>query len=138
VVNWSETLRRQCLLSRARIALRNGSPQDALAQADEAVANAEAARQSSLRSQADLARARLFAGDALFMLARKQEASAAWRSALQNWSADATLSPDDLALRSVLLGRIGRIAEAGQISARLGSLGYRHPLYAKFMQQPAG
>jgi hypothetical protein len=138
VVNWSETLRRQCLLARARIALRNRSPDSALAQADEVVANVQASRQESLRGQADLARARLFAGDALAGLDREQEAAAAWRTALQSWPAATATSPDDLALRSVLLRRVGQTAEAQRITAHLGGLGYRHPLYAKFMQQPAG
>ncbi|WP_294171868.1 toll/interleukin-1 receptor domain-containing protein [uncultured Sphingomonas sp.] len=135
VVGWSETLRRQCLLARARLALAGGAPGDALTQADEAVANAEASRHNTLRGQADLARARLLAGDALQMLSRGQEAALAWQTALENWRAEAATSPDDLALRSLLLSRVGQTGEAQRIAARLGGLGYQHPLYAKFMQQ---
>jgi tetratricopeptide (TPR) repeat protein len=135
VVSWSESLRRQCLLARARLALAGGTPGDALAQADEAAANVETARHNTLRGQADLARAQLVAGDALRTLSREQEAVLAWRTALHNWPAEAATSPDDLALRSLLLSRVGRTGEAQHIAARLGGFGYRHPLYAKLMQQ---
>jgi tetratricopeptide (TPR) repeat protein len=138
VVTWSEDLGRQCLLARARIALRSGMPDEALAQANEAIANVRASRKDTLRRHADLARARLFAAEALARLGRREEANEQWRAAVREWPLAGNATPDDLALRTVLYRRTGRTAEAERIAARLASIGYRHPFYLRFLQQESG
>jgi hypothetical protein len=134
VVTWSEVMRRQCLLSRARIALRSGSAQQALALAADTIANVRASRQDSLRRRADLARARLFMGDALQKLGRGSEAAEQWRAAVAEWPMTSEVSPDDLALRIILLRRLGESVPAQSLASRLQAAGYRHPLYVQNLQ----
>jgi hypothetical protein len=45
------------------------------------------------------------------------------------------LAVEEQALRAVLLRRLGDSAQANAYDRQLGAIGFRHPAYAKAMQQ---
>jgi tetratricopeptide (TPR) repeat protein len=135
VTEWSGTWRRRCLLLRASIALGQGSPGTAATLARAALANAQASLQQQARERRDAMQARLIAGDALRRLSQRAEALAQWRAGLADARPLHMLAVEEQALRAVLLRRLGDSAQANAYDRQLGAIGFRHPAYAKAMQQ---
>ena len=126
---WSEDLRLACLHERARLALVQRSPQEALALSREAVAIARASSDTPTDAALARASALLLAGDAFAAGGRVPEARNAWSAAVAGWPSDVALSPWDLAQQAVLLRKVGNQGRARQIEARLDGIGFRHPEY---------
>jgi len=128
---WSEDLRLACLQERARLAIMQRSPQEAVALSREAVAIARAS--SDTPTKAALARASAFdlSGDALAAAGRPAEARAAWTAAAAGWPSAVALTPWDLAQQAALLRKIGKLDRARQIEARLDAIGFRQPQYGR-------
>jgi tetratricopeptide (TPR) repeat protein len=128
---WTEELRLACLHERARLAIAQRSPEEAVNLSRQAVAIARA----STDTPTDAALARSFAyhlaGDALAAAGRADEARAAWLAAVSGWPAGVALSPWELAEQSELLRKVGNHARAKQIEARLDGIGFRQPEYLR-------
>jgi tetratricopeptide (TPR) repeat protein len=133
-VRWSEDLRRRCLLLEMRIEFARGSAATTLVLADQVVANVRASKTPTFRRAFDLALAQLFAGQALKRLGKPDEAQQRWQSALAEWPLRPTAMPEDLAVRALLLRRLGKDADAQVLAGKLAHTGYRHPLFVRAMQ----
>jgi len=137
VVEWNDNLRRDCALSRARVALASGSTGEALTLARDAarwsaarpVVNADTGMAIAI-AQSLLGDLRAAAGDA-------PAAAAAWRAALAALPQGEAEAPLVLAHRAILLRRLGNDAGARALAARLDQMGYRHPDYVKAFNQGA-
>lgn len=135
---WSEELRLACLHERARLALAQRSPQEAVALSREAVAIARASTDTP--ADAALARASAYqlAGDAFAAAGQRAEARAAWAAAIAAWPRGVALSPWDLAQQAALLRKAGNAEAARRIDGRLDSIGFRQPEYLRNrMTRPA-
>jgi eukaryotic-like serine/threonine-protein kinase len=137
VVDWSGALRRRCLLQRAIIELRGGSAEAALALAGQTLSNSRGSIQQQSRERRDAIQAQLISGDALVRLGRRKEAAEQWRAGLIG-APPRTPSVEELAMRAILLRRTGQTEEAKALTERLHAIGFRHPAYARAMQEESG
>jgi tetratricopeptide (TPR) repeat protein len=132
VRTWNEDLRLACLTERARLALTQSAPDEALALARQAHAVAMTSR-GATPIDAALAQASAFQleGDALAALGRRQEAHDAWLGAAAAWPKSVALPPWDLAQQAALMRKAGDLRGAQQIESRLDGMGYRRPDYLR-------
>jgi tetratricopeptide (TPR) repeat protein len=132
VRTWNEDLRLACLSEKARLALAQRAPEEALDLSRQAIAVARNAR-GATPVDAALARssAYLLAGDSLAALGRAQGARAMWQEAAAAWPKNVALSPFDLAQQAALMRKTGDLGSARQLEARLDGMGYRHPDYVR-------
>lgn len=119
---WSATDRRKALIVRARLALESGKPAEARGPVREAIALAAASDDN-----ANHASTLLLAGDVAARLGQADAARAYWSKGLAIIPPAAGRDHD----RFILLKRLGRTAEASQISAALDRRGHRHPAYLR-------
>jgi tetratricopeptide (TPR) repeat protein len=128
---WSEDLRLACLHERARLALIQRAPEEAVALSRQAVAIAKTS--SDTPTDAALARASAYelAGDALAAAGRPAEARSAWAAGVAAWPSRVALSPWDLAQQAALLRKVGNLGRARQIETRLDEIGFRQPEYLR-------
>jgi eukaryotic-like serine/threonine-protein kinase len=128
VVDWKASKRVTCLTSRARLALRQNSPAEALSLVREALA---AARNSPKPIERGMLSFRsLSIGSSALMALRRRDESIAWaRRALQAIPGSIELRPADQAEIAVLQLRIGNRPAAQQLISTLAANGYRHPAY---------
>ena len=128
---WSEDLRLACLHERARLALAQHAPEEAVALSREAAALAKAS--SDTPTDAALAKASAYdlAGDALAAAGRTAEARAAWGAAVGAWPPRVALTPWDLAQQAALLRKTGNPGGARQIETQLDGIGFRQPEYLR-------
>lgn len=130
VRSWNEDLRLMCLHERARLALANAAPAEALSLARQAIALAERSRGSNrVERGIAVARSHELAGDSLARLGRPAQAQASWRRAAGEWPKQVPLRPLHLAQQAVLLRKLGDVGGAGALAAKLDAMGYRHPEY---------
>ncbi|HEU5285295.1 MAG TPA: toll/interleukin-1 receptor domain-containing protein [Sphingomicrobium sp.] len=128
VTDWNTTKRVVCLTSRARLALRQGAPAEALWLARQAL---PAARRSPKPIDRGLLAMRSLSvgSNALQALGRRDQAVALARQALQSMPPSIELRPSDKAEVATLQLRIGNRAAAQQLISSLAAIGYRHPQY---------
>lgn len=119
---WSATDRRKALIVRTRLALESGRPYEARGPVGEAVALLEGSD-----DKANHASALLLAGDVAARLGQVDAARAYWSKGL----AVIPPTPGRDHDRFILLKRLGRTAEASQVSAALDRRGNRHPAYLR-------
>lgn len=123
---WRMTLSR-CWSVRAEIAFKRGAKTDALGLAQRAVNVAKTVHSGdSVADQFLLARDYRVIGDIQRALGAADAARASWAMSLQLLPSAAS-DPDQMAERVVIFRRLGRGAEADQLSARLAKIGYRDP-----------
>jgi tetratricopeptide (TPR) repeat protein len=137
VVYWKSDLRSSCLESRARIALAQGNPEEALDLARQSLAAAQLAPNPANR--AALSFWSLAAGgNAMAMLGRRTEAENLWRAALQNLWKQNELRPREKGALAALKLRLGDRAGAQKLTSTLAAIGYRHPAYLAAVRAAGG
>ena len=118
-----------CALIRADLALAAGAKDEALALARQAVA---AARQvhtpDKIQDAYRVARAYRLIGDVQRDRGDLAEAQQAWAQGLALIPAGVAEQPDEMQDHATLLQRVGRAAEAQQLTAKLNAMGYRVPM----------
>lgn len=119
-------VQRDCLLTRARIALAVGDAQRALGLARQAVDSARSVRSSDpVEDRYAAAEAYRLVGDIRAQRGDAKGAEAAWLAGLQAIPTGVAEQPKETAERAMLLKRLGRQAEARALSTTLSSMGYR-------------
>jgi hypothetical protein len=68
-------------------------------------------------------------GNALKATGQDEAARGAYERAFAAWPANMQQRPSEIADRAMLLGRLGRRAEAEEARKRLSAMGYRYPDY---------
>ncbi len=126
VAKWRTKLRLRCLGTNARIALRAGTSAEAMNLAQQALALART-EMNPVDRGFEVAAAEQALGDALALAGDRGAARGAYERALAAWPAGIEERPSELADRALLLGRLGRRAEADELSRRIAAMGYRHP-----------
>lgn len=126
VAAWRTTLRLDCLISRATVALKGGDSSEAVALAQQAVVLARSEAQPLERAFAT-ATAEMMLGDALMRSGQAAAARGAFERALSAWPKSVEERPNELAQHAGLLRRLGRNAEAQPMIKQLTAMGYRHP-----------
>jgi tetratricopeptide (TPR) repeat protein len=128
VTDWNTNKRVVCLNARARLALRQGAPAEALSLARKAL---PAARRSPKPIDRGLLtmRSLLVGSTALQALNRRDEANTWARQALAAIPRSIELRPADMAETAILQIRIGNRAAAQQLISSLAAIGYRYPLH---------
>jgi tetratricopeptide (TPR) repeat protein len=119
-------LQRDCLAVRAAIALKAGSAADALPFASRSLALAKST--GSIDKIADrfaMAKTMRLIGDARKQTGDMAGARSAWTAALETIPRQVAERPAETYEHLVIVGRLGRKAEAGQLAARLATIGYR-------------
>jgi eukaryotic-like serine/threonine-protein kinase len=125
-VTWWRTLRFECALQRATLALRRNATEEALPLAQQAVSAAQAMRQQNdVDGRVAIAQAYNLIGNVRLRTGDKGGAIAAWQAALAGWPSNTAETPRQLAIRMQLLGAVGQIEEAGALRQKLNAMGYR-------------
>ena len=124
VQRW-RAVQRDCWLMRARIALAEGDAQRALVLAGNAVDTARSVRSTDpAEDRYAAAVAYRLVGDVRRRLGDKRGAQAVWQAGLQTLPAQVAEHPKEMAERTMLMQRLGRVAEAQQLEQRLAVIGY--------------
>lgn len=115
-----------CAVIRSDLASAGGDKDQALAAAQQAIEAARAAKTTDKVQDAfRVARAYRMVGDIQRDRGQMDAARSAWASGLAAIPAGVTEQPDEMAIRSGLLQRLGRAGDAQPLAARLNSMGYR-------------
>jgi hypothetical protein len=131
---WASQLRTGCLVTRARLALHGGSPDEAERLAKQALASAKASLKP-LNRAIDSSSALAIAGDAQQMLGRHAQARGSWATAITVLPKGLELTPQQQAEVVVLRLRLGDRPGARQMAQGLRSMGYRDRDYLKVIKQ---
>jgi tetratricopeptide (TPR) repeat protein len=118
----------RCYLLQAKLALRQGSSQQAVALARQAVTAARAQPGAIDRAFA-LAAADMVLSEALRTIGQRDAAAGALDEALAVYPAKVELTPRELAQRAILLRKLGR--DAAELERQLAAMGYQHPDYVR-------
>ena len=120
-------LQTTCLSVRSRLALESGQNVMALGLAERALASARSDRnEDPNRSRFTIAGTFRLLGDVQQRMGDRAGANAAWAEGYARLPRGVVERPSELSERAGLLKRLGRGAEAQQISARLDAIGYRN------------
>jgi tetratricopeptide (TPR) repeat protein len=125
---WRTAIQKRCFSARARIALRSGDADQALADARQALALSRTERGPADRA-ISIAAATSLLSEALAASGQREAAAGSLQTALAAWPKDIEEKPSDLALHANLLARAGQPSTA--ITKRLSAMGYRHPEYLR-------
>ena len=127
VVHW-RMAHRDCLSMQSQIALASGEPKRAMSLADEALSDARAIRSGEpLADTYGVARATRMIGDVRQQLGDTAGARAAWLAAIAQLPKGVVERPVEMAERTQLLERAGRLSEAQSLRTKLDAIGYRLP-----------
>ena len=125
--SWRATSR-DCLMVRARLALKSGANRLALELGNQALAAARSVNSSDgVDDRYAAAEAGRLIGDAHRALGDRQGAAAAWQAALALMPEGAPEQADEMSERQMILRRLGRSNEARRLADRLAAMGYREP-----------
>jgi tetratricopeptide (TPR) repeat protein len=115
-----------CLMMRSRLALLSGSTSQALALTRQALVSAESERnEDPITNRFGIAAAYLLAGDIYRRTGDGEAAHQSWSKALASLPRGVAEKPSEMEQRAIILGRLGRVADAKQIVSRLDAMGYR-------------
>ena len=121
----SRAERRDCLAMRTRLALANGEPPQALRVAEAAVHAAQAVRSTDRADDRHaLARAYRLLGDVKHQQGDRAGAAAAWQAALAAFPRGVPEKPTEMTEHATVLQRLGRVAEARALAAKLAQMGF--------------
>lgn len=122
---------RDCLLLRARLALRVGASGEAARFAAQAVEAARAVNSTDrLDARFGFAKALRILGDARSREGNAAGAQSAWRQALEAMPRAVAEKPDETHERATILSRLGRTGEARALTGKLEAIGYRRAIVA--------
>ena len=125
---WRLDLWRRCMSIRARIALRNGKPGEALNYSRQALTLSRTERDAANRGIA-IASATLLLSNALSASGQRDAAAGALQAAVAAWPRDIEEKPAEMATHATLLAKAGRSTSA--LDQRLRAMGYRHPEFTR-------
>ncbi|MEO7635545.1 MAG: toll/interleukin-1 receptor domain-containing protein [Sphingomicrobium sp.] len=128
VANWSIEKRTMCLLLRARLAIAEQNPAEALQLADLATAAVRATPASNERGTW-MFESLLVSGNAHALLNHREEAVKSWQAAVAALPKAIELRPREQALLAITQMRLGNAREAQRLMSSLAAIGYRHPAY---------
>jgi len=128
VADWKSEKRNSCLLMRARLAIADGDPAEALELARSALAAGRSSPNLNDRSTM-VFRSFAMGGNALALINRHDEAVKWWQAALTSIPKTIELRPREQALIALTYSRLGNSREAQRVMSSLASIGYRHPAY---------
>jgi tetratricopeptide (TPR) repeat protein len=115
-----------CLTLRARLALQSGALSQAFAFAEQSLASASNERSGDpVRDRYAVAAAYRLLGDVQQSMGDRDGARTAWSKALSALPQTLAERPQDLDEHATILERLGRTAEAQQLTARISAMGYR-------------
>jgi tetratricopeptide (TPR) repeat protein len=133
---WSGPLWTRCLLQRARLALQQRAPAEAMALSRQALL--AAGRQARPLDKRILSLAALaIESDSHAAAGRRRAAVEAAERAIRAAPAPGLLNPRELAEVGVMQLRTGNRAAADHAYKRLDAIGYRHPAYLRSRTAPA-
>jgi hypothetical protein len=113
-------------MMRSRLALLSGSTSQALALTRQALVSAESERnEDPITNRFGIAAAYLLAGDIYRRTGDGETAHQSWSKALASLPRGVAEKPSEMEQRAIILGRLGRVADAKQIVSRLDAMGYR-------------
>jgi tetratricopeptide (TPR) repeat protein len=130
VVDWKSNKRVWCLTTRARLALRQGAPAEALMLAGDARSAARLSPKPVERSMLTF-RALSIGSRALAAVQRRDESVTRARQAIKAIPPSVELRPADKAEVAMLQQRVGNLAAARKLTAELVAMGYRHPTFVQ-------
>ncbi len=134
---WNGPLWTRCLLQRARFALHQRAPAEALALSRQALL--AATRQARPLDKRVLSVAALATeSDSHAAMGRQRAAVEAARQAIRAAPASVLLNPRELSEVQMMHLRTGNHVAADQASRRLSAIGYRHPAHLHSGPPPAG
>jgi tetratricopeptide (TPR) repeat protein len=120
------SLKTACLSVRARLALTNNAPADALRLAALALASARSERSAdAIRDRFGIAAEQRLLGDIRLRAGNKDGAKSAWSEGLATLPTSGIERPWEMNERAELLSRLGRGVEAKPIFAKLAVVGFR-------------
>jgi hypothetical protein len=127
VAQW-RALHRDCLITRANVALASGAAAEALSHATRAH---EVARSVTTSDRAEdalfVAKTLRIVGDIQLSNGNRAAAGAAWRQAFAALPQSVSERPPEMSERQLILRRVSRKAEARGLAAKLAAMGYREP-----------
>ncbi len=120
-----------CLGLKARLALAGGNSTAAQQFAQQALSAAQSVHLTAVAEDSQLvARSYRLIGDVDHALGDAQGAAAAWTAALAAVPRTGGDGPDELMIRTTVLQRLGRTAEAQPLAQRLKAMGYAESAFA--------
>ncbi len=137
VADWKSRFRAGCLELRARVALAQARPEEALDLAKQSLTAARLSPNSIDRGVLSFW-ALSAGGNALAALGRRNESARWWTSALQSMPKSIELRPREQGMIAALKLRLGDRGGAGQLISSLASTGYRHPAYVNAIRSAGG
>ena len=127
-VTYWRTVQGRCYLLKAKLALQQGANAEALTLGRQAVTIARA-QPSPIDRAFALAWADMTLGDALRATGQMDAAAGVYEEGAAAFPAHGELAPREIALRAMLLRRLGR--DAAPLERQLSAMGYRHPNYLR-------
>ncbi|HKX92423.1 MAG TPA: TIR domain-containing protein [Sphingomicrobium sp.] len=134
VADWNSELRLRCLVLRSRIALAQGSANEAFELARQSLAAARATPKTTERAMLTFW-ALTAGGEALAAAGRHDEAARWWKTAQGTIPNNIELMPSEQGALAAIKLRLGDRAGAQQLMASLAAMGYRHPRYLAQIRQ---
>lgn len=118
-----------CLTLRCRLALDSGATAQAMQFARQALASAQAGRNDDpVKDKYRVAAAHRLLGDVRQRMGDSDGARISWSNAFSVLPQNVPELPTEMDERATILQRLGRSAEAQQISSRLSAMGYRRTI----------
>jgi tetratricopeptide (TPR) repeat protein len=119
-------LRRDCLTTQTIFDIGMGAGARAVASGTQALNLAKSVKSSDgFNDQYGVARAYRLIGDAQRSLGNGSAATAAWNHAFKALPRTSAERPSEMSERQLILTRVGRAAEAKQLTTKLSAMGYR-------------
>ena len=137
VADWKSRFRAGCLELRARVALAQARPEEALDLAKQSLAAARISPNPIDRGVLTFW-AMSVGGNALAALGRRDQSAQWWTAALQSLPRSIELRPREQGTIAALKLRLGDRRGARQLISSLAAIGYRHPAYVAAIRTAGG
>jgi len=133
VADWKSDLRAGCFEMRSRVALAQGSAEEALVLAKQSLAAARLSPNATQRGVLTFW-ALAVGGDAAAAMGRRDDARNWWSNALQGLPKSIELRPSEQGAIAALKLRLGDRDGSRQLTSALAVMGYRHPAFVAAMR----
>jgi len=137
VADWKSDLRSGCFEMRSRVALAQGSAEEALALARQSLAAARLSPNPSQRGVLSFW-ALAVGGNAMAATGQREEARKWWTAALQSFPKSTELRPREQGMIAAIKLRLGDRGGSQQLTSSLAAMGYRHPAYVAAIRTAGG
>jgi len=137
VADWKSDLRSGCFEMRSRVALAQGSAEEALGLARQSLAAARLSPNPTQRGVLSFW-ALAVGGNAMAATGRREEALKWWTAALQSFPKSTELRPREQGMIAAIKLRLGDRGGSQQLTSSLAAMGYRHPAYVAAIRTAGG